>query len=161
VPANGESWFLARAFALARHAGFEAVVAYSDPETRHTAYGQLVFGGHIGTIYQASNAVYTGKTEVRTRYYFADGALLTDRELTKLREKQKGWKYVAAKLREHGASPPRGDFHAWRRRAMAEVLVTRRHRGSHRYLWALDKKLCQHLPDGMTYPKIDVRRSAP
>lgn len=67
VEANGETWFLARAFQLAAREGFAGVVSDSDPEPRTTAEGRVAFGGHIGTIYQASNAVYLGRTPRRTR----------------------------------------------------------------------------------------------
>ena len=56
VPANGESWFLARCWELATRQGKHGVVSFSDPVPRRTAVGTLVFPGHIGTIYQACNA---------------------------------------------------------------------------------------------------------
>src|SRR5262245_59840194 len=34
VPANGETWFLAAAFALLRHEGIRGVVSFSDPMPR-------------------------------------------------------------------------------------------------------------------------------
>ncbi len=78
VPANGESWFLARVFEIARGEGFEAAVAYSDPEPRHSLDGRLVFPGHVGTIYQATNATYCGRTSRRTKHLFPDGTELCD-----------------------------------------------------------------------------------
>lgn len=158
VPANGESWFMARAFALAARAGFEAVVAYSDPEKRFTVLGQEVFGGHIGGVYQALSARYTGKTNTRTWRFFSDGSVLSDRALTKLRERDKGWRYVAAMLVAHGALPPprrASLFEAWRLEAVKAVTTTRRHRGAHRYVWALAPGLRRHLPDGLAYPKLE------
>ncbi len=92
VPANGESWFLGRCFDLARRDGFEAIVAHSDPEPRHTAGGEVVFPGHIGTIYQATNATYAGRTPARTRRLFADGSELSARALSKLRLRDRGWR---------------------------------------------------------------------
>ena len=159
VPANGESWFMARVFALAARQGFEAVVAYSDPEQRVTGLGEVVFGGHIGTVYQALSARYTGKTNTRTWRFFPDGSVLSDRCLTKLRERDKGWRYVAALLVSHGApSPPRrsADFEDWRLRAVCAVTTTRRHHGAHRYVWGLDPALRRHLPESLSYPKIDL-----
>ena len=161
VPANGESWFLGHVFALARRCGFEALVAYSDPEPRVDVSGRTIFRGHFGCIYQATNARYVGKTKTRTWRLFPDGTVLDDRQLTKLRERQRGWQYVAARLVEHGAEPPRGDFRQWRLPAIRAATRTVRHRGAHRYLWALDTRLSRYLPDGQRYPKIDLEVPAP
>jgi hypothetical protein len=37
VPANGETWFLARCFELLRRRGYTGVVSFSDPEARLSA----------------------------------------------------------------------------------------------------------------------------
>lgn len=153
VPANGESFFLARCFALARIAGFEAVVAHSDPEPRSTAAGLAVFPGHIGGIYQATNAVYTGRTPSRTWRLLPDGTVLSARALSKLRLQDRGWRYVVELLLKHGAESPTGDWREWVARAVLGTTRTYRHRGNHRYLWALDRRLRRHLPDGRAYPK--------
>ncbi len=159
VPANGETWFLAQVFRLARGEGFEAFVAYSDPEPRVDLRGQVVFPGHVGTIYQAHNAVYTGRTDTRTKYLFADGSILTDAELSKLRAKKQGWQYVMERLLSHGARPLRKkeDWVDWC--AQARISTTRRwrHRGTHRYLWALDRVLQKQFPESQTYPKFDLK----
>jgi hypothetical protein len=41
------------------------------------------------------------------------------------------------------------------------VLTTRtfRHRGNHRYLWTLDRRLRRHLPEGVAYPKLGLAGS--
>jgi hypothetical protein len=155
VPANGESWFLARSFRLAREAGFEAVVAHSDPEPR-IAEGKVVFPGHIGTIYQATNARYVGRTPTRTMRVLPDGTVLSARALTKLRLQDRGWRYVVEQLLEHGARPPAGDWRTWVRHAVESVSRTQRHHGNHRYLWALDPRVRRHLPAGVAYPKQGV-----
>jgi hypothetical protein len=90
VPANGESWFLGRLFELARRQGFGAVVAHSDPEPRYTRERGCVFAGHIGTIYQATNAIYTGLTAASTRRLFADGTVFSARAWSKLRRRERG-----------------------------------------------------------------------
>jgi hypothetical protein len=54
-----ESWFLARCSRLAAEAGLRGLVMFSDPVPRTRTDGVVVMPGHIGTIYQASNAVYT------------------------------------------------------------------------------------------------------
>lgn len=154
VPANGESFFVARAFELARAAGFEAVVAHSDPEQRTSAIGQVVFGGHLGTIYQATNATYLGRTEARTWRLLPDGSVLSARALSKLRQREKGWRYVVDLLLEHGAPTPAGEWREWVSVAVGSVSRTYRHRGNHRYLWALDRRLRRFLPEGQAYPKL-------
>jgi hypothetical protein len=153
VPANGESWFAARAFELARAAGFEAIVAHSDPEPRSTAAGGIVFPGHLGTIYQATNAVYCGRTPARTWRLLPDGSVLSARGLSKLRLKEKGWRYVVELLLAHGAPAPSGDWREWVTLAVETVSRTYRHRGNYRYIWALDRHLRRHLPEGLAYPK--------
>ena len=57
VPANGETWFLARCFRLLR-GHVAGVRSMSDPVPRRTLDGRMVTVGHIGCIYQAHNAVY-------------------------------------------------------------------------------------------------------
>lgn len=154
VPANGESWFMARVFELARRDGFEAIVSHSDPEPRLTAAGGLVFPGHVGTVYQALNATYCGRTASRTWRLLPDGSVLSARAISKLRLQDKGWRYVVELLLEHGASAPHGDWRQWVTQAVEQVSRTFRHRGNHRYVWALDKRLRHHLPEGQAYPKL-------
>lgn len=153
VPANGESWFLARAFELARARGLEAVFAHSDPVERSTAGGAIVFPGHIGTIYQATNARYVGRTRARTWRLLPDGAVLSDRALSKLRTRERGWRYVVELLVAAGASPPSGEWRAWARAAVLAVTRPLRHHGTHRYVWAVDRRLRSRLPAGLPYPK--------
>ena len=75
VLANAESWFVRRALdALARD-GFAGVVSHSDPVARCDVDGRAVFAGHIGTVYQALGAVYTGRASPRTMLVAADGRL--------------------------------------------------------------------------------------
>ena len=161
VPANGESWFLARAFELAKKEGYGAVVAHSDPEPRKTRGGELVFPGHIGTIYQATNATYVGRTPARTWRMLADGTVLSARALSKLRSRERGWHYVMELLVRYGAPFPSGDWREWVRSAVGAVSTPYRHRGTHRYVWALDRKLRPHLPEAKAYPKqVELLRAA-
>lgn len=53
VPANGETWFLARVFAQAAETGMRGIVSFADPVPRRVD-GRLLFPGHVGTIYQAA-----------------------------------------------------------------------------------------------------------
>lgn len=158
VPANGESWFLARAFELARREGVAAVVAHSDPEPRCTADGELVFPGHLGTIYQATNAVYRGRAQARTWRMLPDGTILSARTLSKLRARERGWRYAADLLVRHGAPEPGGVWAEWLRGAVAATTRPFRHRGTHRYVWALEPRLRRSLPEGLPYPKWQAPR---
>lgn len=87
-PANAESWFLARCFeGLLRH-GVRGVISFADPVPRRDASGALIAAGHIGTIYQASNAVYLGRATPRTVKLLPDGTILNDRAAQKVRRQE-------------------------------------------------------------------------
>jgi hypothetical protein len=156
VPANGESYFQARCFELARAAGFTAVVSHSDPWPRSRADGSVIFAGHVGTIYQALNATYCGLTPRRTIKLLPDGTVLSPRALSKLRVRDRGWRYVVELLEQHGAPAQLEgeDWRAWITRAVAAITRTFRHPGNHRYTWALDRRLRRHLPESLPYPKL-------
>jgi hypothetical protein len=64
VPFNAETWFLARAVRVLRAELPElaGIVSFSDPVPRRDSSGALVMPGHVGTIYQARNAAYRGRT---------------------------------------------------------------------------------------------------
>jgi hypothetical protein len=46
---------------LAAVTGLRGLVSFSDPIRRTTFAGQVVMPGHVGVIYRASNARYTGR----------------------------------------------------------------------------------------------------
>jgi hypothetical protein len=154
VPANGESWFLARAFELAARDGFEGIGSHSDPTPRTDRSGAVIFPGHIGTIYQATNATYVGKSNPHTLRLFEDGSVFTNPTWGKLRLRKRGWRYAMELLLEHGAPEPTGEWRAWVTRAVHAVTRGLRHHGNHRYVWALDKRLRRHLPESLAYPKL-------
>ncbi len=169
VPSNGETWFLARAFELLRLEGLAGVLSMSDPLPRHDATGATISPGHIGTIYQAFNGVYLGRTKRHTIRLFEDGTVLNNRSLGKLRakaranpdpNKTRGWHYVVDELIAHGASPPGRDLEAWRLRWVRELTRPVRHPGNHRYAWTLRRRDRRHLPPSKPYPKFEVRRAA-
>lgn len=165
VPANGESWFLARCFELARRDGFVAIVSHADPEPRRSADDAIVFPGHIGTIYQATNATYVGRSPRRTRRMFADGTVFSDAAWSKLRARKRGWRYATEFLLKHGAAAPttdlmsETDWRAWVRAAVDATTTPFRHGGNHRYLWALDRRLRRYLPASQKYPKFEEARA--
>lgn len=158
VPANGESWFLARSFELLRAAGLAGILSMSDPVPRRDAAGAVVFPGHVGTIYQATNATYLGRGTARTLRVLPDGTVFSARAMSKIRAREKGWRYAAEQLERHGAEPlsETHDAAAWLRAQLPRVTTTLRHSGNHRYAWALNRRDRRHLPKSLAYPKLEM-----
>jgi len=155
VPANGESWFIARCFELLRDAGITGVVSFSDPARRTSASGDVVFGGHVGTIYQATNARYLGTSKAERRWLLPDGRVLDPRALSKIRRRDQGWRYAAAQLEAFGARPLRKqEPRAWLDRWLERLCRPLRHPGNHKYAWALQRRDRRHLPASLPYPKV-------
>ena len=182
VPGNGETWFLARCFAQLRECaaprrwaddrpwrGVRGVVSYSDPTPRQSLGGEVVFPGHLGTIYQASNGMYLGRGTARTLRLIdaPDGRVLTfsDRAAQKVRAKSQGWQYSTRQLLAAGAPPLPADdptpsqLQEWLRLARAQVTRPLRHRGNHRYAWIInrkhDRRLLADVREGAgAYPKV-------
>jgi hypothetical protein len=154
VPANGETWFLARCFELLRH-DLAGVVSFSDPVPRAALDGREVFPGHIGTIYQAHNAAYLGLATARTLRLLPDGRVFSARTAQKIRKQERGWRYSAEQLVAAGAPPIEGDPAAWLRAWLPRLTRKLRHPGNHRYAWALDRGLRGKLP-AMAYPKREA-----
>lgn len=156
VPGNGETWFLARAIRAMRAELPEvrAILSYSDPMPRRTADGVQVTGGHIGTIYQAHNARYLGRSSRETLILDRAGRTVSRRSLSKLRNGERSAGVAYRRLLEAGA-PPRqlgeGDA-AYVARALAEGPFQRvRHPGNHVYAWPLSRDV--QLPPVEAYPK--------
>jgi hypothetical protein len=152
VPANAESYFVARAFRLLKAAlGVQAVLSYSDPVERISGSGEVVKPGHVGTVYQALNAAYCGRSSARTMLVAADGRAVSHRALSKLRADDRGAAYAYAQLRGMGA-PARDPLEsgaAYVARAL-EGFRPVRHPGNHVYAWRLDgRQVDRRLP----YPK--------
>lgn len=70
APANSESWFIGRAFAWLRanRPDVHILLSYADASV-----------GHVGTIYQATNWVYTGRTTGDVYWQCDDGRKLHPR----------------------------------------------------------------------------------
>lgn len=157
VPANGESWFLARVWELAAADGVRGVVSFSDPVPRTTAAGRPIFPGHVGTIYQASNSLYLGRGRARTLKLLPDGTVLNDRSVAKVAAQDRGHEYVERQLVALGARRPGigEDMRAWLGEALARVGVRRlAHGGNHRYAFALGN------PAERRAIRADLRRRA-
>lgn len=155
VPGNGESWFLARAFELLKRAKPEVrgVLSYSDPVPRHDEDGQLILPGHIGTIYQAHNGCYMGRSSPRTLTLDRRGRVISPRTLSKLRRGERGQDYALKTLIEAtGTLPERGESaESYIARALAG-LRRLKHPGNHAYIWSVDRRL-KLAPARQRYPK--------
>jgi hypothetical protein len=156
VPANGETWFLGRCFELLRREGFVGVVSFSDPFPRTSVAGAVVHPGHVGTIYQAHNAVYLGRSRADTLRFLPDGRVLTNRAVAKVRALDRGWRYVVAQLESYGATPLTGDPRAWLAVWLPRLTRPVKHPGNHKYAWTLQRRNRRHLPASKPYPKLLV-----
>lgn len=148
---NGESWFMARAFRfLKAHLPVQAVLSYSDPVRRETVSGVVVTPGHVGQVYQALNAVYTGRGAARKLYLDPQGRTVAERGLVKIRKQERGWEPAAARLLAAGCEPRNAGEEpaAWLARVLPS-LRTIRHPGNHAYVWRFDGQKLKGLP----YPR--------
>lgn len=154
VRANGESWFLARCFDLLRRRGLEGVVSFSDPFARTTATGERVFAGHVGTIYQATNAVFLGQRRPERVFLLKDGTVFHRRALSKIRGRETGMEYAVRQLVAAGAPEPQGvGLDAWLGTALAETTRSVLHPGNLKYALPLTRGARRALPDSLPYPK--------
>ena len=170
VRANAESWMIARCFDRLRHQGITGVVSFSDPCPRvlpgPDGRPERVFGGHVGTIYQATNAVYAGRSRARTLRLLAAGPdrgrVFSDRTAAKLRAADRGHAGAAAQLVAAGADPPASAepqaLRAWADLWVPRVCVPMRHRGNHRYLHPLRRDVLTRRAgrERQPYPKLDL-----
>lgn len=154
VRANAETWFLARCFEALRRENFAGVVSFSDPHARTAADGHVVFGGHVGTIYQASNAVFLGQARRHTVLLLPDGRSFNRRALSKIRRRERGWVYAVDQLVAAGADAPGHDLDAWLTAALARVVRPSKHPGCLKYVFGLDRATRKALPTGKPYPKM-------
>jgi hypothetical protein len=157
VGANAETWFLARCFAAVRDR-LRAVVSFSDPNPRANLDGSELFPGHIGTIYQASNASYAGATNPATLRLLPDGTVFSNMASGKIRRGLRGCRSAAAELERFGAetlSPDASDIERvrWLERWRAELTRPMRHRGLHRYTFTLDRRAPSSYGPARSYPK--------
>jgi hypothetical protein len=153
VGANGESFFVARCFELLRRDGYRGVISCSDPIPRRSRLGDVVMPGHVGTVYQALNARFVGRTTARTLRLLPDGTVLSDRTLQKIRAGERGWQAAVAQLEAFGAPGFDGDPREWVRRVLPTITTTVRHPGNYKYVWGLDRRVA--LPESVgPYPKV-------
>jgi hypothetical protein len=158
VEANGESWFLARSRELLRRDGrAELVLSHSDDLPRATVNGRLVHVGHIGMVYQASSAIYCGRAVQNTQYLLPDGRVFSQRAQSKIRRRERGWRYSVELLVERGAERPEpgDDIRAWLTHWRAALCRRVRHPGNHRYLIPVSARARRWAPPSLPYPKLD------
>lgn len=161
VPGNGETWFLGRVYELLRSEGLAGAVSDSDPEPRTAVDGRVVMPGHVGTIYQAFNGRYVGRASSRTLRLLPDGTIFSERAMSKIRGRERGWRYAVEQLVAAGSPAPETlgeDLRGWMWRALKIVSRPLKHPGNHRYVWPLHRAVAKRLPAGLPYPKI--RRAA-
>jgi hypothetical protein len=118
------------------------IVSFADPVPRRTAGGAVICPGHVGTIYQATNAIYTGRGTARTIIVLPDGTTLNDRAIQKVRRQERGHLYVEQRLCSLGAPAPRAlePPTLWLTGALATLGARRlRHWGCHRYCHVLGR----------------------
>jgi hypothetical protein len=142
VKALGETWFLARVFALLRTAGIEAVATFSDPWPRRDRHGRSVHVGHIGTVFQAASAIYTGLTARETFHQLhATGELVHRRALSKFRNGERSSRYLERVLLGVGAPPrwPNESPDAWLARVLPLISSPYVHGGNHRYAFLVGR----------------------
>jgi len=89
VPKNAESWFISRALKALKkdRPNYNAVLSFADATQNH-----------IGIIYQATNAIYSGTSGKATFFLDADNRLRHPRQngvnITKEEAQERGWKPV-------------------------------------------------------------------
>lgn len=162
VPFNAESWFLARSRKLLAADGYLGIVSFADPIPRRAADGSVAFGGHVGTIYQASNAVLSGRGKAQSAYLLPDGRCWHRRNRGKVLGLRRGWEGAVRSLENAGAEPfvRDGDRGEWLERSLARCTRPLRHPGNLRYLWGLTRAVRKYLPASDPYPKIGSARGS-
>lgn len=156
VEGNGETWFLARCFEELRGRGFRGVVSFSDPIARVAVDGRVVHPGHVGTIYQAHNGRYLGRSSAVPLRLLANGQVLSKRAISKIRSGERGWRYAAELLERAGATPAPLESEArgaWLAAWLPALTRAVRHPGNHRYAWPLERRT-RILLESLPYPKL-------
>lgn len=162
VPGNGESWFKTRCHELLAARGVVAVESCADPQPRTRVDGGQVHRGHLGTIYQATNGRFVGRTNPASLRLLPDGTVLSNRTTGKLVRGERGGGRAVSDLVRWGAAPLRDgeDAVAWLRLWRARLTRPMRHFGCYRYLWALDRRRRREVltAPALPYPKFDQER---
>ena len=139
---NAESWFLRRVFGMARQDGVRGLVAFSDPVPRFDSAGACILPGHVGQVYQSTNALYAGRSTAQTKVILCDGTELSGRTISKIRDKERGHAAAVERLTGLGVRRPteKENMVAWLEEAIRAIGRRVRHPGCHRYLFPLGSK---------------------
>jgi len=170
VPHGAESWFYGEVRDwLAKNTTIRGLVMFSDPEMRTRNDGTILLPGHVGTSYQASNALYLGYGTSRW-LTLVDGLVFSDRARSKILSYDQGWKYAAQILVDAGngtvepLDPAHDDPAEWVAKALRKTGAKRRkHGGCHKYAMPVG---CNARARGrvtiagtpLPYPKLDLRQ---
>jgi hypothetical protein len=156
VPFGAESWFLSECERLLSKQ-FRGLVAFSDPVRRTSTDGRVVLPGHVGTIYQASNAIFLGRATPRTLYLLPDGTVFHSYAAQKIRAQSRGWRYATEQLVSHGASEPTSDTRGWLAHWMRTLCRRVRHPGNLRYALPWNRNDRERLASiRQPYPKREA-----
>jgi hypothetical protein len=180
VPGRAETWFLARANQIARdhYEGrgdtLKLLLSYADPVPRKSTAGKLTMPGHIGNIYQASNALYIRPAEGKTLFLTPEGHAPDPRMLSKIESLDRSSPQhgaVQAQRRLISEYAPgfrerlRGERHkSWMRQVLASKhFRALQHPGNLVYAWAFGSKrekshIVEQLPYEHQLPWDDVIR---
>lgn len=153
---NAETWFLKRAFKLLK-ANIEPrfCLSFSDPVPRHDYEGELVKPGHVGQIYQATNAKYYGRASKSTLWLMPNGRVMSPRALGKIRREESGKDYAIGQLVRAGAPEPLPNESGESYIERAKTCFTKiRHPGNLAYGWCFDKHVKTKL-DELPYVKLN------
>lgn len=152
---NAESYFLARVRAKLKREGFCGILTMSDETPKTDVLGNVIFPGHIGTIFKSDNAVYLGRTSKSDEYLFPDGIVLSNRSFSKLVNDESGWSYMAQKFESYGASKcpqAASEKREWGFYWRGQLTRKQRNSGKLRYAWSLHPKIV--LPKSLPYPRL-------
>ena len=151
---NAESHFFARSKRLvALHKPeVRVILAYSDPVARRDQFGGIIMPGHVGQIYQATNASYLGRSAARTQYLDPQGRVVSPRAMSKIVRQESGHRYARVMLEQASQTIQKSgeDAAQWLNRARAS-LTKLRHPGNHVYMWGMSRR--DPAPKGLTAPK--------
>lgn len=156
VEGNGESWMFARCMELLANPRLYrpldkhglprrpivGVESCADPVVRTDIHGRRIFNGHAGTLYQASNGRFVGRTRRERHKLLPDGRVFSRRSISKIQGAERGWFRDAQHLVAFGVDPidpdaDRPERKAWLDDALDELARDLVHDGCLRYVWAL------------------------
>ena len=128
---------------------FPFSTSYSDPCPR-PSFDHIIFPGHVGIVYQAKNACYTGRSRARSLCLTRSGRPFGPGAVKASRRRQRRTPYLPAESRRIRSPLSRA-------RADRGAVPRIRHRGNHRYVLLpscprLRRKILAAFPI-LPYPK--------